>query len=269
MNKSLLVKLFGFPATLQHGDTLVWDRWRWLARRLPRTNNGETLIDIGCGSGAFTIGGSLRGYSALGLSWDERNQSIASQRAMLCNAPAAKFEVLDVRQLDGRLDFRRQFDIALCCENIEHILNDHKLAVDISNCLKPGGRLLLTAPYLHYRAITEADLGPFETVENGWHVRRGYSEQMLRELCELSGLRVERISYCSGYFSQKITAIMRLLSSINPVVAWLLTLPLRVLPPLLDDVISSVFSWPRYSICLEAYKPRYADVKLQPAAATL
>src|SRR5215831_5582861 len=91
MDRSLLVRLFGFPATLVHGDTLVLDRWRWLKRRLPVTANGERLLDVGCGTGAFTIGAARRGYHALGLSWDERNQTTARQRADLCRCPSAEF----------------------------------------------------------------------------------------------------------------------------------------------------------------------------------
>ena len=45
MDRSQLVKLLGFPATLIHGDTLVLDRWLWLKRRLPLTAAGETLLD--------------------------------------------------------------------------------------------------------------------------------------------------------------------------------------------------------------------------------
>src|SRR5215831_19166903 len=89
MYKSVLVRLFGFPATLVHGDTLVLDRWRWLKRRLPQTANGEKLIDVGCGTGAFTIGAARRGYVALGLSWDERNQAEATRRAAICRADQA------------------------------------------------------------------------------------------------------------------------------------------------------------------------------------
>ncbi|NEO43485.1 MAG: hypothetical protein F6K55_04865 [Moorea sp. SIO4A3] len=115
MYKSLLVKIIGFPATLIHGDTLVLDRWLYLKERLPQTANGEKLIDIGCGTGGFTIGAALRGYEALGLSWDKRNQAVAAERAQLCKATLASFDVLDVRHLDTRHDLIGKFDVAICC----------------------------------------------------------------------------------------------------------------------------------------------------------
>jgi SAM-dependent methyltransferase len=256
IDKNTLVKLVGFPATLIHGDPLVLDRWLWLKARLPRTRNDERLLDVGCGTGAFSIGAALRGYRALGLSWDERNQSVAEKRAMLCTASSAHFEILDVRGLDRRTDLLSNFDVVICFETIEHVMEDFKLMRSMAACLKPGGRLLLTTPYMLYNAISAGDTGPFSPVESGWHVRRGYSKAMLEELCCYAGLEVEGISYCSGYFSQKVTAVMRRLSAINAVLAWALTFPLRALPPLLDPIITSLLKWPHYSICLEAYKPR-------------
>src|SRR5262245_29736553 len=167
MDKSLLVRIVGFPAPVLHGDTLMLDRWLWLRHRLPKTANAETLIDIGCGTGAFSIGAALRGYECLGLSWDERNQRVAGERASLCRAHSAKFEVLDVRRLDTRPDLFGRYDVAICFENIEHIIDDRKLLTDTAACLKPGGRLLLTTPYLLYRAITpQGDIGPFSRVED-------------------------------------------------------------------------------------------------------
>lgn len=256
MDKSTLVNLVGFPATLIHGDPLVLDRWLWLRPRLPKTANNERLLDVGCGTGAFSIGAALRGYRALGLSWDERNQLVARERAARCKAFSAQFEVLDIRELDRRVDLVGGFDVVICLETIEHVLDDRKLLCSMARCLKPGGRLLLTTPYLLYNPISTMDKGPFSAVENGWHVRRGYSRAMLEELCEHAGLKVEGISYCGGYLSQKITALMRLLSRINTVFAWISILPLRMLPLLLDPIIEVVSDLPRYSICLEAYKPR-------------
>jgi SAM-dependent methyltransferase len=254
MNKSLLVRLLGFKAVLIHGDLLVWDRWRWLKRRLPVTRNGEQLLDVGCGSGAFTIGGARRGYQSVGLSWDERNQSVAEQRARLCRV-SAQFPIQDVRFLGQREDLRNKFDVVVCFENIEHVLNDRGLMHAMTECMVPGGRLLLTAPYYLYREITVEDRGPFSRTEDGWHVRRGYTSAMLTELCNTSGLMVEEISYCSGFLSQKITVLLR---KIKPfALGWLLVLPLRVLPPIFDRLIAKLTAWPDFSICLVAYKPRF------------
>lgn len=256
MDQSLLVKLVGFPATLMHSDTLVLDRWRWLKNRLPTTRNGEKLIDIGCGTGAFSIGAARRGYEALGLSWDERNQTVATQRAKLCRTPLARFAIQDVRCLHERNDLFGVFDFAICCENIEHIIDDKKLMESISKCLKPGGRLLLTTPYFHYRPITPGDMGPLSQIEDGGHVRRGYTKAMLEELCAQAGLIVEQVSFCSGFLSQKITYLLRVLSRVHPLFAWAVILPLRLIPPLLDWLVTSLLRWPYYSICLEAYKLR-------------
>jgi len=240
-----------------HGDTLMWDRWKWLGKRLPHTNNQERLIDVGCGTGAFSIGAARRGYQVLGLSWDERNQTVAQVRAGLCHAPNAKFEILDVRQLHTRDDLWNQYDVAICLETVEHILNDRKLLLDIAKCLKPGGRLLLTTPNYYYRAITPEDDGPFETVEAGWHVRRGYTPAMLAEVVAQAGLTCQEITFCSGFFSQKVTWLFRKLSRRHSLLGWLLTLPLRILPPLLDGLATPLLAWPQSSICVEAHKPRF------------
>jgi 2-polyprenyl-3-methyl-5-hydroxy-6-metoxy-1,4-benzoquinol methylase len=254
MDKSFLVRVFGFPATLIHGDLLVLDRWRYLRKRLPVTLNGEKLIDVGCGTGAFTIGAARRGYQAIGLSWDKRNQKVAQERARLCGVPGTQFPIQDVRNLDQCSEFTGNFHAAICCENIEHILDDQQLMRSISHCLRPGGLLLLTTPNFFYRAISPSDNGPFAQTEDAGHVRRGYTKAMLCELCADAGLVVEEITYCSGFFSQKITALMRVLG--GGFLGWLPTLPLRILPIIFDPLIAKA-GWPAFSTCIMAYKPRF------------
>jgi SAM-dependent methyltransferase len=256
MDRSILVRLFGFPATLVHGDTLVLDRWRWLSQHLPTTANDDVLIDIGCGTGAFTIGAAKRGYKAIGLSWDERNQREASRRAQMCGVTAA-FSVCDVRHLHLCDEYNERFDVAICLECIEHILDDRKLIVDIAACLKPGGRLLLTTPNFYYRAITAGDNGPFHKCETGGHVRRGYTSAMLRELCRAAGLICEELSYCGGFFSQKTTSLWRKFSTLHWSIGWSVILPLRPIALLLDLVTQSWTNFPQFSICMVAQKPRF------------
>jgi cyclopropane fatty-acyl-phospholipid synthase-like methyltransferase len=257
MDKSLLVRIFGYRAALVHGDTLMLDRWQWLKARLPVTANGEYLIDIGCGGGAFTIAAVRRGYVGLGLTWDAAATERATQRARICKANA-KFLVQDARKLGERNEFNTSFDIVISCENIEHVIDDRKLMRDMYSCLKPGGSLLLTTPYRRYKPITGEDNGPFVEIEDGRHVRRGYTSAMLRELCDDAGFVVEEISSCSGFTSQKITWLMRRLSDLGHL-GWAITFPLRILPPLVDRIIAKVTGWPDYSICIVAYKPRFSS----------
>jgi SAM-dependent methyltransferase len=247
-----LVKVLGFPATLIHGDTLVWDRWRWLKPRL--REHGGRLLDLGCGSGAFTIGAARMGYDALGLSWDERNQRVAQERAAIAKTGQCRFDVCDVRQLDSRPDLLSGFDVVVCLETIEHILDDQKLICDIAACLRSMGTLLLTTPYKKFHAIgPQPDDGPLSIIEDGGHVRRGYLDSDLRTLCARAGLEVDDISYCSGFLSQKITYLFRIGSKVNRILGWGAILPLRVLP-LLDPALSRLLRWPDYSICLRAHK---------------
>jgi 2-polyprenyl-3-methyl-5-hydroxy-6-metoxy-1,4-benzoquinol methylase len=251
---SLLVKFIGFPATLIHGDTLMLDRWIWLRRRLPRVASGSAeLLDVGCGSGAFTIGAARLGYKCLGLSWDERNQQTAAERAVMCAAPLAAFDVQDVRELHERPDLFDRFDVVVCFENIEHILNDQTLMIDMAQCLKPSGRLFLTSPNFDYVPMSSDDEGPFSRIEDGRHVRRGYTREDLERLCARAGLAAKEIGFCSGLSSQKITALQRFITTKSHyLVAWLITLPLRILPPVVDDFFAGL--WPGYSIALTAEK---------------
>jgi hypothetical protein len=79
---------------------------------------------------------------------------------------------------------------------------------------------------------------------------------MLIELCARSGFVVEEISSCSGLLSQKITWLWRSLNRF-PALSFMLTFPLRILPPMLDNILRYLTGWPDYCICLVAYKPRF------------
>lgn len=255
MRSNALVRVLGFPAMLTHGDTLVLDRFLWLRKRLPEPQYGHRLLDAGCGSGAFTVWADRVGYDALGLTWDEDDAQVARERAALVKSQAS-FEVQDLRQLASRDDLDGRFDTVLCFENIEHILNDEQLMRSLVGTLRPGGVLLLTTPNADYWPLDRFDAGPWTQVEDGGHVRKGYTEERLRELSELAGLRVEALESCSGILSQKVTALHRALGRLfPPLLAWAIIAPLRVLPPLLDPLLAAFTKRPDYCLCIAATKP--------------
>lgn len=253
--RNALVKALGSLAPLIHSDTGTMDRWLWVKKRLAVTRNGERLLDVGCGTGAFTICAAERGYDCLGLTWDGRDQQIAQARADICGTPGARFRVVDVRRLGAEADLAGAFDVVLCCENIEHILDDRRLMHDMFRALKPGGRLLLTSPWHHYDPISPDDAGPFLKVETGWHVRRGYTRCMLEELCRDAGFMVEEIDYNVGWLSQLTIRLFQRLKFFLPL-AWLAILPLRLIVPLVDRRLTILTGRKFFSICLEAYRPR-------------
>ncbi|QDQ42888.1 hypothetical protein kam1_1673 [Methylacidiphilum kamchatkense Kam1] len=165
---------------------------------------------------------------------------------------------MNLKELSNIDEWKGKFNWVIAFEVIEHILDDKKFFIDATQCLIPGGRLLVTTPYLHYKPISKEDNGPFEPIEDGRHVRRGYSKAMLFELCKEAKVIPEEISYCSGFISQKVTALMRKGEKIYPFFGWTLSLPLRPIIPFLDPIFTKCLQWPFFSICLEAYKPSYA-----------
>lgn len=259
---NLLVRLIGWRAALIHGEPLVLDRWKFLKCHMPRVKDTEEqVLEVGCGTGAFSMGLASRGYQVIGLSWDENNQNTAQERARLSGLKNVEFPIGDARRLHEETGYREAFDVVVCCEVIEHIFKDKKLMLDMYNCLKPGGRLLLTTPNHYYRS-TWNDAGPWSKEEDGGHVRRGYTPSMLRELCREAGFEVEELSTTSQFFSQVTSRLQRRMHLfLHQNVVWLLTVPLRMIPPVLDGwlgrLMGAALSWPGYSLTLVAYKSRF------------
>lgn len=243
------IRWAGPRSLLLLGDPFVLDRWRWLRSHLPPAP--ASLIDVGCGNGWLAINCSSLGYRTLGIGWEGPDLAKARKRATALGSEA-RFEVQDVRTLSARYDLKECFDIATCFETIEHVIDDEGLMRSLASILRPGGQLILTTPSQDYIPMDSGDAGPFSEVEDGGHVRKGYTSERLGYLAEQAGLEVTEIGFCSGWSSQKVTTLLRDLNRcFGYGLAWALTLPLRLIPPLLD---SREQAHPPYSICMLATK---------------
>lgn len=245
--KNALVKIFGYPATLIHGDAAVFDRWAWLKEYI--TRGPVRTLDVGCGSGAFTLYAAKVGNEALGISFDEPNNKKARERAEILGFEKASFIWGDVRKLDEMKDIGL-FDQAICFETIEHIKDDGKLVKDISSVLKSGGKLLLTTPYKFYHRLPGDHVSK---IENGDHMRWGYTHEEMEEIMKSAGLEVESKDYVTGLVSQALIRLERRIVPISHYLAWVIVLPFRVLR-VFDPFVTKFTRYPHLSIGIVARK---------------
>jgi SAM-dependent methyltransferase len=247
------LRVFGWKALLIHGDPCVLDRWLWLRRHLRR--GPARTFDAGCGNGAFSIFAARRGNSVVAASFSQREQDDARRRAELLGVRGIDFRMLDLRELDEHRDSLGRFDQIICFETIEHLTDDEGLVASLGALLEPGGQLLLTTPFdgHHHLYLEDRDPSP---VEDGSHVRYGYTQERLRQIVQGAGLEVAREGFVSGVVSQKLTDLMRRLSArLGRPAAWVLMLPLRPLV-VLDAPLTRVLRYPSLSVALTAVKPR-------------
>jgi SAM-dependent methyltransferase len=247
--RNALVRLLGWRATILQGDPTVVDRWRWLKRHL-RAGPLRTF-DAGCGSGAFTLYAARVGNHGVGLSFDPGQIDRARARAKILGLDdSTEFHVGDLRTLDQHGDSLGRFDQVIAFETIEHIRNDQKLVNDLAALLDPGGAMLLTAPYKHHHGLWGERVSD---IEDGGHVRWGYTYEEIRALVHQCGLEVLAEESISGLISQKLASLQFALGRMNARMAWMLTFPLRLLHPL-DGFVTRLTGYPPLSIGVVARK---------------
>jgi 2-polyprenyl-3-methyl-5-hydroxy-6-metoxy-1,4-benzoquinol methylase len=246
---NLLVKLLGWKVAVIFGDSLMFDRWKYLQPRL-RPGPGRTL-DAGCGSGAFALYAATLGNEAIGISFDENDMIKARTRAHLSGMDRVKFITGDLRFLDSFSEELGSFDQIICFETIEHILDDDKLIKDLSHLLTQKGKIYLTTPYKFYHDLPGDKVS---AVEDGGHVRKGYTHQEMKDLFNKYGLKVIEEEYISGFISQKIKHVSLLMQPyLNHNLIWIITYPLRAFL-FIDRALTNMIKYPYLSIGVVAVK---------------
>jgi hypothetical protein len=120
--------------------------------------------------------------------------------------------------------------------------------------LRPGGRLFLTTPFDQHRPLFSEERHP-SPVEDGSHVRFGYSRERVREIARNAGLEVVEEDFVSGVISQKLTDLMRRLTvRFGVIVGWLALLPLRPLV-VFDAPLTRLLRYPELCVAIVAVKP--------------
>jgi SAM-dependent methyltransferase len=151
-------------------------RREWVAHQAAATPAGSRVLDVGAGVGQ---------YRSLFRHCDYRTQDFGLEPDT-----AGKYTPLDyecdiaaIPVSDGA------FDVILCTEVLEHVPEPIRAIREMARILRPGGRMLLTAPlgsHLH---------------QEPYHFYGGYTPHWYRRFLPLEGCDVQSIEPNQGFFS--------------------------------------------------------------------
>jgi len=127
-------------------------------------DRSKIVLDVGCGAGRHALELARRGYRVVGV--DLSGSLLAQGRE------AARAESLDVTFIVGdarALGFAARFDLALSlCEGAFSLMEtdemDRLILENVARALKPGGRLILTAPNAAFMLAHGPGEGAFDPV---------------------------------------------------------------------------------------------------------
>lgn len=91
------------------------------------------------------------------------------------------------------LDYKEQFEFAICIDVLEHIDDDRKVIRNIYNSLKPGGYFLMHSPSIY----SAEDAGADDSFVDE-HARTGYSKEDIRKKTADAGFEPVEIAYTYG-----------------------------------------------------------------------
>ena len=114
---------------------------------------GKRVMDIGCGEG---YGAALLAPVAREVVAVDYSPAAVRHAQETYRRDNLRFEVGDATALDPRLG---QFDVVVCMEVIEHLVNDQPLLSAAWAALRPGGRLILSTPNADVDLLFESVTG--------------------------------------------------------------------------------------------------------------
>jgi 2-polyprenyl-3-methyl-5-hydroxy-6-metoxy-1,4-benzoquinol methylase len=163
---------------------------RFGAMLLSVAGSGHRVLDVGCGTGRYTVHTKNAGNTVVGI---ELVQSAAL---------GARARGLDVVVVDSETAFPfadGTFDRVQCIEVIEHLMDPVTTLREIHRVLAPGGELFISTPnatWWAHRALMMSGIpsfghSPAYPVEVNMHIRH-FSTKTLQRFLERMGFTVLR-----------------------------------------------------------------------------
>ncbi len=172
--QSLEIGLDGLPTTLvSQPGVFAWDRLDDGTAALIRAmeiHPGETVLDLGCGTGLLALVAARRGGRVTAVDADLRAVE-STRRTLTANQVAAEVLISDCAQMV----LERRFDVVVCNPPFHQgvgVAYDvaRQMVRDVATVLRPGGRFYLVSnAFIRYERDTK---GRFARVDEIFNDRR-------------------------------------------------------------------------------------------------
>jgi len=184
-------RVYAGGSRLVRGPAIVrWTTKAYFIRRFLQLESTDRLLDVGCGTGEFSMLAARQVREAVGV--DAATTAIAlaqaaAARLALRNARFIEGSAYDLREL---LRDRALFDKAICFDLLEHLTAPADVLAAIFDLLRPGGRALIYTncygrfswPYLRERC--RGPVGPLWSSDRRDHHFIRFTTAQLRDLTE-------------------------------------------------------------------------------------
>lgn len=110
-----------------------YNRHQWMAKMAKTVPAGSDVLDAGAGTGPYRDFFSHCNYKTQDFCQTPSNEDKYTEMDYIC-------DITDIPVPD------RSFDVIICSEVLEHVPEPIEVIKEFSRILRPGGRLLLTAP---------------------------------------------------------------------------------------------------------------------------
>ena len=166
---------------------------------------GSRILEVGAGVGQFTVPLQKHGYPVVAV-----DISLGSLRCLRTVASQFSQQSHVVCSNVFNLPFRSAFDAAFCVNLLHHVSDPVRAIKEISECVKPGGRVVFIEPNV---------LNPFQCVFTllrlDWRVEQGFwrsTEWNLRRWFHQAGLntvQLGRHGLLPGWLGNRLPVIFQ------------------------------------------------------------
>jgi SAM-dependent methyltransferase len=167
-------------------------RAEWVRDALARLPPGQSILDAGAGEMQYrTACAHLRYVSQDFNAYDGRGDGVSLQMGDWKRQSDITSDICSMPIMDG------EFDNVLCTEVLEHIPYPDRAIAEFSRVLRPGGRLLLTAPF--------ASLTHFAP----YHFSTGFNRYWYERVLSDHGFDLVSIEPNGNFFSFVVQELVR------------------------------------------------------------